>query len=67
MAKADLQALSEVLEHLHSAHREVQAAVPLLDKCGSLALLTEHISHVKELLCDLTEIAAVLLDAKMED
>ncbi|WP_156040039.1 hypothetical protein [Alicyclobacillus macrosporangiidus] len=66
MQKADLQALSEVVEHLHSAHREVQAVLPLLQKCGSLALLTGHISDVKERLCDVTEIAAVLLDAKME-
>ncbi|MCL6442111.1 MAG: hypothetical protein K6T83_01375 [Alicyclobacillus sp.] len=65
MGKIDVDTLNQVLEHLTDAHHKVQAAVPLLAKYGSLSLLEGQIVDMRERLCDLTEIAAALMDAKL--
>lgn len=65
MGKIDVDTLSQVLENLTDAHHKMQAVVPLLAKCGSMALLEGQVVQVRERLSDLTEIAAALMDAKM--
>ncbi len=65
MGKVDVDWLSQVLENLTYAHHKVQAAVLLVTKCGPLALPEEQIVDVRKRLCDLTEIAAALMDAKL--
>jgi len=67
MVKLDLNALSQVLEHLTTAHHEVQAAMPKLERCGAFAMLAGQVVEVRERLCDLTEIAAAMMDAKMPE
>ncbi|MCL6455138.1 MAG: hypothetical protein K6T78_16155 [Alicyclobacillus sp.] len=65
MTKIDVDALSQVLEHLTDAYHHLQAAAPLVDRCGAFGMLAGQILELKERLCSLTEIAAALMDAKM--
>ncbi|MCL6442107.1 MAG: hypothetical protein K6T83_01355 [Alicyclobacillus sp.] len=64
MGKVDADSLSQVLGNLTCARHKVQAAVLLVTKCGPLALPEQQIVDVRERLCNLTEIAAALMDAK---
>ncbi|MCL6452160.1 MAG: hypothetical protein K6T78_00880 [Alicyclobacillus sp.] len=65
MGRADMDTLSQVLEHLTTAHYKVQAAVPQMVKCGSFGMLEAEVVAVRDRLCDWTEIAAALMDAKV--
>jgi hypothetical protein len=67
MGKVDVDTLSHVLENLTDAHHKVQATVPLMARCGSFGLLEAEVVAVHERLCDLTEIAAALMDAKIPE
>jgi len=40
--------------------------IKLLPDCGSFSLLTPEVFLVQDKLCDLTEIAAALMDAKIQ-
>ncbi len=58
--------LSESLEGLQQAHHLIANVIQVLPDCGSFSLLTLEIVAVKDKLCALTEIAAALLDAKLQ-
>jgi hypothetical protein len=58
--------LSESLENLQQAHHLIANVVQAIPLCGSFALLSPEVSVVLDKLCALTEIAAALMDAKMQ-